>query len=175
MEGSLVRKYWAKARPKHSWETPHSVSPCLISQCSSKLQLLSALLTATHFLSLGLVPHPVHSSPWQETLKSWTRQGNPGFTFTASQKWSLWASMQGRSWSTPGVGSSPEQWRKIPQPLSSILDSKATMWLKLLKCCWLLGLEHGPLVQSHFHQISVVDGFLHCLGFYPISFHKFGV
>jgi hypothetical protein len=27
----------------------------------------------------------------------------------------------------------------------------------------LLGLKHGPLVQLYLHQLSVFNGFLHCL------------
>jgi hypothetical protein len=32
-----------------------------------------------------------------------------------------------------------------------------------VKFCCLLGLELGPLVQLHLHQLSVFHGFFHCL------------
>lgn len=103
-----------------------------MSKCSSKLQLLSALLTTNTLLSLGLVPLFVSSFPEQAlvSLTSWGLQGNICFTFTVSHN----------SLSSCHAGTTlPHNW---PQRLSlgikgdpivpSIFDSKArAMWPKL--------------------------------------------
>ena len=88
-EGSIVRKYWTKVRPKANGQTPSSVSPCLIWKRSSDLQLLSVLLTITHFSFLGclyslLAALLISYAMTLASPTSWVLQGNPGFNFTAS-------------------------------------------------------------------------------------------
>jgi hypothetical protein len=43
---------------------------------------------------------------------------------------------------------------------------------KATKFSCLLGLELGPLILIHFHQLSGFDGLLHCLNFSLILFLK---
>lgn len=88
-EGSIERKYWTKARLKPAGHTPNSASLCLMSNCSSDLQCLSALLTAAHFCLLGwfhaLLAALLSRFPMALAFPtSWNLQGNPGFSFTAS-------------------------------------------------------------------------------------------
>jgi hypothetical protein len=65
-----VRKYWTKILDqKPAVQTPNSASPSLMPKCSSDLQLLSALLTATHFSHLGRY-HSISSSPSQVSYES---------------------------------------------------------------------------------------------------------
>ena len=87
----LLNQRKTKSKNKTVGQTTNSVSPCLMSKHSSDLQLLSVLLTETHFdlLSwfcfllatlLGRYPTTLTSPT------SWGFQGKPGFTFTASHK-----------------------------------------------------------------------------------------
>jgi hypothetical protein len=58
-----VRKHWTKAKLKPAEQTPN---PVAVSDVNG-LRLLSLFSFAAYntFLSLGLVPFPVHSSSWQ--------------------------------------------------------------------------------------------------------------
>ena len=74
---------------KPAGQTPNSASPCLMSKCSSDLQLHSALLTATHFFLLDFFHSllAVFLGRYPTTLAStivWGLQGNLGSTFRAS-------------------------------------------------------------------------------------------
>ena len=90
---------------KPSGQTPDSTSPCLMSEHSLHLQLLSALLTwltVTHFSLMGCFYSLLAAllSRYLMVLASPTSQGlqdNASFTFTASQ-WPLWTFMQGHPW-----------------------------------------------------------------------------
>jgi hypothetical protein len=69
-EGSIVMKYWTKARLKTSWANS---KPCI---AMTDVKMLFG--SPTHFnfvgcntiLSFGLVPLPVSSFPWQESQNS---------------------------------------------------------------------------------------------------------
>ena len=91
----IVKKYWTKARPKISWQTPNSVSPL------SNVQLLSALLTANRFFLLGqfyfvLVAFLSRYPMALASLTSWGPQGNLNITASCSNVWdpcmTFWAS-----------------------------------------------------------------------------------
>lgn len=88
-EGSIVRKYWAKARWKTSWAN----SKLCISMSDVKTLFRSP--TPFSFVNWNtlffswVVPLPISSSPQQDPTAlaspvSWGLQGNPGFSFTAS-------------------------------------------------------------------------------------------
>jgi hypothetical protein len=114
------------------------VSPCLMSECSSDLQLLSALLTETylsfwgwfHFLLADLLWHLQHLEVSKAT------QASPSQLHTM-------ASLGLCAYTLPChmrcLSGFPLPQREIPQPLFCSLDSKArTTWLKLSSsaACW---------------------------------------
>lgn len=84
-----MRKYWTKGRPKPSWANSKLCTSCMMSKLFSDLQLLSALLIATHSFLLGcfyfLLPAFLAGYPTTlSSLASWGLHSNPGFTFIAS-------------------------------------------------------------------------------------------
>jgi hypothetical protein len=79
-EESIVRNYWAKARPKPAGQTPTSTSLRLILRHST-------LLTAAYFFLLvwfhSLLAALLGNYPMAlATPTYWGLQGNPGFIFT---------------------------------------------------------------------------------------------
>ena len=137
-----------------------------MSKYSSDLQLLSALLTAAHFFFFGwfhyLLAAFLGRYPMALTsLPSWSLHGNPGFTFTASCN-----------------GLSGPPCRDIPDThlVSATLLSHGRRFLNSFllfltlkpephgqSCQVLLLARTWSLLQFHFHQISVFNGFFYCL------------
>jgi hypothetical protein len=102
-----------------------------MSKCSSELQLLSALLTATHFSLLGWFHLQVaafldRNPRTMEPPTSWDLQGNPGFNFTASHNGLSGPPRR----DTPAMSLASEAFLRTEG--DSILHSKArTAWSKL--------------------------------------------
>ena len=103
-EGGFVGKHWTTAR-----QTPNSASPCLTSK--HQLQLLSVLLTETHF-SLRLVPHPCAAllGRYPMTLVTLNILGSPKqfwLQLHSFMQWPLWASIQGHPCHRPDLRDLP--------------------------------------------------------------------
>ena len=145
---------------KQAGQTPNSVSPhlCLMSKCSSDLQLLSSLLTAT-IPPPGLILCTVYPSSWQvsknfdiSSILGYPRQSR--LHFHSLTKWPLWASI----FCNPSL---------VSLTLKSEPHDHSCHVLLLL-----LGLELGPSCKHIFQQFSVAHSFLHNLSFSLIPFQK---
>ena len=119
---NIMKKYWTRTRPK----TSGTNSKFCLSTSDIKALFKSpnsySFVDWNILLSLGLVSPPSCSPPWQASHNSDISRifGSP-----ITDLHTVWASMQGHPWHTPGLRSFPQPWRKIPQTLSSILVSKA--------------------------------------------------
>lgn len=129
-------------------------SLCLISKWSSVLQLISALLKATYFSLLGCFP-------WQATYDS-------GISILGDSRavqvhihnlmlWHLWALTQ--SWF---------HWLSLT-PEGDSATPFIFCWLWSIQVLLLAGAKESFL-QLRLYQLSVVDGFLHCLYFWKYLF-----
>lgn len=151
---------WRNTVPKSDWklsrQTSNSISPCMVSKQFSDLQLISALLTATHFSYLGwfgLISQQHFLAGIPTDLASPTScdlQDNPGFNFTTSQNDLSWAACK----NSPAVGlSSPSflnhsgRWHNLHSSFASFILMQERMVKAALFCCF-LGLNHAPRPHS---------------------------
>lgn len=135
-----------------------------MSKISSDLQLLSPLLTATHFSLSGWYHSLLAAffSKYPMSLASptgWGLQGSQGFTFTASNS---------------GL-SRPSGKDALKHTSVAFLSQGGRLHnyvAKAARFCCLVELELGPFIQLHLHQLFVVNGLCHCLSFSSIPLHK---
>lgn len=128
-----------------------SASPCLMSALC-RPQLLPSWSAA--FLG--------NYSVILASLTSWGLQGHPAFTFTAS--WNGLSELPCKDtpvtcWASAAFLSHRG---RFPNPFLISLILKPVPGGPSCSQV-LLGLEHVPLIQIHFHQLSIFGGFLYCL------------
>jgi hypothetical protein len=184
-KGSLVRKYWTKARVKSALQTPNTVSPYLMSKCSLDLQLLSTLLTATQLFLLDWFHTPLAAflGRYLMTLPSSTSWDSNNIQASLSELHTMASLRLREGYPKYMPVFSAFAWKEISQSLSNNLDCKArTMYLKLpdSSVCWHWNMT--PLFKYIFSSflISLEFSSLPKLLFNPLSltlilFHKLGL
>lgn len=128
-----------------------------MSKCSSDLKLLSALLTAVHFFLLGWF-HPLLAGFLRKYLMALASPifwGLHIIQVSASHHGIFIPSCR----DTPDICLTLVVFLSLGNNFLLSLSLSKNHVTKAAKFCCFLGLENGPLIQLHFHQLSVFSDF----------------
>ena len=137
-KGSIVKKYWAKARSKPNWANFKLLHRTNV-WCPSTFHISTSFnfVDWNTLFSFGLLPHPVHSSACRVSHNSGCSRMLAflikfRLCIHSFTEWPLSTFIQGHPWQMPCPRSVPSLWRENLQLGFCILDSKTrTIWLKL--------------------------------------------